>query len=162
MIRVLDIIEETMVDGPGFRTAIYVAGCEHACPGCHNPQSWSREGGRPMPVEELLELVERDEWADVTLTGGDPFYQAEEVADLARAIKQRTCKSVWCYTGFRYEQIVTHAEMKKLLLWIDVLVDGPYVAALRTTELPFRGSSNQRLIDVPASLSAGEVVCYEL
>lgn len=159
-LRVLDIIEETMVDGPGFRTAIYVAGCAHACPGCHNPESWSMDGGRWMTTEELLAVIARDPWADVTLTGGDPLYQPEGVAELARAVKQRTGKSVWCYTGFLYEEVAAHPLRRKVLDWVDVLVDGPYKAALRTTQLPFRGSTNQRLVDVRASLAAGDVVEY--
>lgn len=145
-IRVLDILEETMADGPGFRTSIYCAGCAHHCPGCHNPQSWDFSGGREMSVDQILEIVKSDEFANVTFSGGDPFYQVEAFAELARRIKEETGKNIWCYTGFRYEEILADDHLKQLLPYIDTLVDGPFVADLRDPELHFRGSSNQRII----------------
>ena len=157
MIRVLDIVPETTVDGPGFRTSIYCAGCSHQCPGCHNPQSWDFSVGQEMSVEELAQVVLADEFADVTFSGGDPMYQAGEFARLAQFIKERSSKTIWCYTGFRFEEL-TAPEQQELLRHIDVLVDGPFVAAQRDTSLRFRGSSNQRLIDVQASLRRGTVV----
>ncbi len=159
MIRVLDIIEDTMVDGPGFRTAIYCAGCRHQCAGCHNPQSWAFDGGRDMTVEQLMQVIVADPFANVTFTGGDPMYQAAAFAELARAIHRDTNKDIWCYTGFTYESLI-QPEQRELLSQLDVLVDGPYVQRLRDPDLLFRGSSNQRLIDVQASLYAGEVVLW--
>ena len=159
MIRVLDIIEDTMVDGPGFRTAIYCAGCRHQCAGCHNPQSWAFDGGRDMTVEQLMQVIVADPFANVTFTGGDPMYQAAAFAELARAIHRDTNKDIWCYTGFTYESLI-QPEQRELLSQLDVLVDGPYVQRLRNPDLLFRGSSNQRLIDVQASLYAGEVVLW--
>ena len=159
MIRVLDIIEDTMVDGPGFRTAIYCAGCRHQCAGCHNPQSWAFDGGRDMTVEQLMQIIVADPFANVTFTGGDPMYQAAAFAELARAIHRDTNKDIWCYTGFTYETLI-QPEQRELLSQLDVLVDGPYVQHLRDPDLLFRGSSNQRLIDVQASLYAGEVVLW--
>ena len=159
MIRVLDIIEDTMVDGPGFRTAIYCAGCRHQCVGCHNPQSWAFDGGRDMTVEQLMQVIVADPFANVTFTGGDPMYQAAAFAELARAIHRDTNKDIWCYTGFTYESLI-QPEQRELLSQLDVLVDGPYVQRLRDPDLLFRGSSNQRLIDVQASLYAGEVVLW--
>ena len=99
-IRILDILEETMADGPGFRTSIYCAGCAHHCPGCHNPQSWDFNGGREVSVEELLEVIKADEFSNVTFSGGDPLYQVEAFTELARRIKEETGKNIWCYTGF--------------------------------------------------------------
>lgn len=157
-IRVLNVVEETTVDGPGFRTSIYCAGCRHACPGCHNPQSWDMDGGRPVSVEDLCRQVLDDPFADVTFTGGDPFFQAEAFTALARMIKERSRKTIWCYTGFTYEALLDNEVHRRLLEQVDVLVDGPFVQSLRNTDLPFRGSSNQRLIDVPASLREGRVV----
>lgn len=145
-IRILDILEETMADGPGFRTSIYCAGCAHHCPGCHNPQSWDFMGGREVTVEELLEVVKADEFANVTFSGGDPLYQVEAFTELARRIKEETGKNIWCYTGFTYEEILADERMKQILPYIDTLVDGPFVAELRDPELHFRGSSNQRII----------------
>lgn len=158
MIQVLDIIEDTMVDGPGFRTSIYCAGCHHECPGCHNPQSWNPGGGHPMTTDEVMKIIVADPYANVTFSGGDPMYQAEGFTELARAIRSQTQKTIWCYTGFTFEAIVKIPRYRQLLDEIDVLVDGPFVNSLRDEDLLFRGSSNQRLIDVPASLVKGEVV----
>lgn len=149
-IRVLDILEETMADGPGLRTSIYCAGCAHHCPGCHNPQSWDFAGGREMSVDELLEIVKADEFSNVTFSGGDPLYQVEAFTELARRIKEETGKNIWCYTGFRYEEIIADDRMKRILPYIDTLVDGPFVESLRDPELHFRGSSNQRIIHLTA------------
>ncbi|OYP50689.1 anaerobic ribonucleoside-triphosphate reductase activating protein [Prevotella sp. P3-120] len=158
MIQVLDIIEDTMVDGPGFRTSIYCAGCHHECPGCHNPQSWNPGGGHPMTTDEVMKIIVADPYANVTFSGGDPMYQAEGFTELARAIRSQTQKTIWCYTGFTFEAIVKIPRYRQLLDEIDVLVDGPFVKSLRDEDLLFRGSSNQRLVDVPASLAKGEVV----
>lgn len=160
MIRVLSIIEDTMVDGPGFRTSIYCAGCRHKCPGCHNPHSWDFSGGREMSTEELMRIIVADPYANVTFSGGDPMYQAAGFAELARAIHRRTNKDIWCFTGFRFEDLIQH-DQRELLEQLDVLVDGPYVASLRDPDLLFRGSSNQRIIDVQASLFASEVVLWQ-
>ncbi len=142
--RVLDIRRGTTVDGPGFRTAIYVAGCRHACPGCHNPDSWDFGVGTEMSVEEIMEVV-RDEEFDVTLTGGDPLYNPEETAALAKAITEAGLK-VWLYTGFTYEQILTSPRLSLPLPYLEAIVDGPFVPSLRDPDLLFRGSSNQRII----------------
>ena len=152
MIRVLDVIEDTMVDGPGFRTSIYCAGCSHACKGCHNPQSWDFNGGREMTTDEIMKIIEADPYADVTFSGGDPMYQAEGFIELARAIRERTNKTIWCYTGFTYEALLKMPKQRELLELIDVLVDGPFVESLRDPDLLFRGSSNQRIISLPQPL----------
>lgn len=161
LINVLDIVEDTMVDGPGFRTAIYCAGCAHACPGCHNPQSWGFDEGHAMSAEALMEVIEADPFADVTFTGGDPMYQAGAFAALAEGIKRQTRKTIWCYTGFTFEALLKDEPCHRLLRSIDVLVDGPFVERLRDPDLLFRGSANQRLIDVPRSLAAGRAVAYQ-
>lgn len=160
-IRVLDILEETMADGPGFRTSIYCAGCAHHCPGCHNPQSWDFMGGQEMSVQELLDIIKSDEFSNVTFSGGDPLYQVEAFTELARRIKEETGKNIWCYTGFTYEEILADSRLSMILPYIDTLVDGPFVEALRDPELHFRGSSNQRIIhltpqendDIPGTTS---------
>ena len=145
-LRILDILEETMADGPGLRTSVYCAGCAHHCPGCHNPQSWDFAGGREMTVEEILGVIKDDEFSNVTFSGGDPMYQVEGFTELARRIKEETGKTIWCYTGFTYEEILANKRMSMILPYLDVIVDGPFVQALRDPELLFRGSSNQRLI----------------
>ncbi|MBO7141094.1 MAG: anaerobic ribonucleoside-triphosphate reductase activating protein [Prevotella sp.] len=158
MISVLSIVEDTMVDGPGFRTSIYCAGCRHRCEGCHNPQSWDFSGGRAMTTDEIMRIIEADPYANVTFSGGDPMYQPEGFAELARAIRQRTQKTIWCYTGFTFEELLVNPRQRALLELIDVLVDGPFVKSLRDETLRFRGSRNQRLVDVKHSLEQGVVV----
>lgn len=157
-LRILDILEDTTVDGPGFRTSIYCSGCAHACPGCHNPQSWNLNAGKPMPVDAILKVILDDPFADVTFSGGDPMYQVEGFTELARAIKRESTKTIWCYTGFTFEALINRPNTRTLLQYIDVLVDGPYIEAQRDEDLLYRGSSNQRLIDVRASLEASHVV----
>lgn len=160
MLSILDIVEDTTVDGPGFRTAVYAAGCPHRCPGCHNPQSWDIRRGRRLSTEEVLEIILADEFANVTFSGGDPLYQPEGFTELARAIKANSNKTIWCYTGYTYEAILSCSSQAALLPSLDVLVDGPFESALRDETLRFRGSRNQRLIDVPASLQSGKVVLW--
>ena len=141
MISVLDILEDTTVDGPGFRTTIYCAGCPNHCPGCHNPESWNQGNGQAMETEEILERVLADEFANVTFSGGDPMYQAKGFTELAQAIKAKSNKNIWCYTGYLFENLVKMPDQKD-------------------EDLLFRGSANQRLIDVQASLQAGKVVLF--
>jgi anaerobic ribonucleoside-triphosphate reductase activating protein len=160
-LRILNIVEDTMVDGPGFRTSVYCAGCRHACKGCHNPQSWNFDGGRLMTVGEIMRIVEADPFTrGVTFSGGDPMYQAAGFAELARQIHRRTQKDVWCYTGFVFESLI-HDDQRELLAEVDVLVDGPFVLSLRDETLLFRGSSNQRIIDVQTSLYSGQTVLWQ-
>ena len=148
-LRVIDIIDGTSVDGPGLRTSIYFAGCDHRCPGCHNPSTWDFNAGCDMTVDELIDrIVDND--SNVTFSGGDPLYQLEALTELARRIKS-VGKTIWCYTGFIYEDLLADEKYSELLSLIDVLVDGPYIQALRDPDLPFRGSSNQRLIELNAS-----------
>lgn len=161
MLWIMNIIEDTTVDGPGLRTAIYAAGCCHACPGCHNPTSWDIQNGRPMEIEEIVRRILDDPFADVTFSGGDPFYQVEGFTRLAQAIKTNSRKSIWCYTGYSFEQIMQRPKLASLLPYIDVLVDGRFIRELRDESLRFRGSSNQRLINVPASLKLGRVIGWE-
>lgn len=161
MLSILDILEDTTVDGPGFRTAIYAAGCPNGCPGCHNPESWDINRGHWMHTDEILEKVLADSFADVTFSGGDPMFQPEGFTRLARAIKERSRKNIWCYTGYTYEKLLGNPRQAQLLEYIDVLVDGKFKEELRDEELYFRGSRNQRLIDVQASLKRGEAVVFD-
>ena len=149
-----------MVDGPGFRTSIYCAGCRHQCAGCHNPQSWAFDAGQEMTVEQIVRVIESDPYANVTFSGGDPMYQAAGFAELAREIHRRTNKDIWCYTGFTFESLINE-DQRELLSELDVLVDGPFIERLRDGDLLFRGSSNQRIIDVQASLYSGETVLWK-
>jgi anaerobic ribonucleoside-triphosphate reductase activating protein len=161
MIKILDIIEDTTVDGPGFRTTIYCAGCAHKCEKCHNPQTWDFNQGRNASTDELMKVIISDEFANVTFSGGDPMYQADGFRELAERIKSCTKKNIWCYTGFTFETLLRMPKQRALLELIDVLVDGPFVESLKDTNLLFRGSKNQRLIDVQASLREGKTVLWK-
>lgn len=160
-ISVLDILYDTTVDGPGFRTSIYAAGCIHKCLECHNPQSWDYANGQEYSIEELLDIVSVSEFANVTFTGGDPLIQVNEFTELAKKIKTFTHKNIWCYTGFTFEQINKSQKLSQILPFLDVLVDGKYMNNLYNEDLPFRGSSNQRIIDVPKTLQTEEIIVKE-
>lgn len=143
-LRVLDIVEGTIVDGPGLRTSIYFAGCSHHCEGCHNPGSWDAAGGKPMSVEQLMEVIDDNEM-DVTFSGGDPLMQIDALLPLARRVKERGY-SLWVYTGYTIEEIRASDSLSRILDYADTIVEGRFVKALRDTSLRFRGSSNQRII----------------
>ncbi len=156
--QILDIIAGTTVDGPGLRTSIYFAGCEHKCLDCHNPQSWNAKAGVSMAVDDVMkQIIEND--FNVTFSGGDPMLQVDNLIELAKRVKS-IGKNIWCYTGYTYEEVLNSSKLKTILPYIDVLVDGRYEKELRDTELLFRGSSNQRLIDVTRSLESGSVVIW--
>ncbi len=154
-LRVLDIVGGTSVDGPGLRTSIYFAGCCHHCQGCHNPQSWDMDGGVEMSIDEIIAVIDDNDF-NVTFSGGDPLMQVDGMVELARRLKE-SGRTIWCYTGYVFEDIAETPRMARLLRWIDVLVDGRFVESLRDTSLRFRGSSNQRLVDVAKS-TPGHVV----
>ena len=125
-IRVLDIKYGTSVDGIGLRTSIYCAGCQNHCLGCHNPQSWDENGGEPIKIEELFKhIVDAD--MNVTFTGGDPMLHPEGFIELAQMIKDNTNKNIWCYTGYKFEDLIQHPTRRKLVELCDVIVDGRFV-----------------------------------
>lgn len=158
-IRILSIKYGTSVDGIGLRTSLYCAGCENHCPGCHNPQSWNENGGEAISVDELYtRIVDAD--MNVTFTGGDPMFHPEGFIALARLLKRHTDKTIWCYTGYRFEDLLAHPIRRQLVELCDVIVDGRYIEPERDLSLHFRGSRNQRIIDVTASL-AGDVVLVD-
>lgn len=142
--RVLHILHDSVVDGDGLRTVIFFSGCPHRCRGCHNPESWNLNHGSLVSVRDLVAEVLANPLSDVTLSGGDPFLQAAVVKVIARALSHAG-KHIWAYTGYTLEQILENgtADQLELLSWCNVLVDGRFEQQLRTTELPYRGSSNQ-------------------
>lgn len=160
-LSVIEILHYTTVDGPGFRTVVYAAGCTHACHGCHNAHTWDSEKGEMLSVSEILEVVRADDFANVTFSGGDPLFQVEGFTELARRLKAETDKNIWCYTGFTFEQVLRSVRFAQILPHIDVLVDGRFEESLKDENLLFRGSSNQRLVDVQASLAKGRALLYE-
>ena len=160
MIKIAGINKNDMVNGEGVCVSSFLQGCPFHCEGCHNPQSWDFKGGREMSTAQLMRIIMADPFANVTFTGGDPMYQAAGFAELARAIHEQSNKDIWCYTGFTFESLINE-DQRELLEQLDVLVDGPFIEKLRDPDLLFRGSSNQRLIDVQASLYAGKTILWE-
>ncbi len=154
--RISGIANDSIVDGPGVRTVIFTQGCRHRCPGCHNPETWSFDGGTEYSLQELVDYLEKNCYTKkVTLSGGDPVYQ-EELPELCRLLKERGYHII-VYTGFTWDR-VCHMDF---LRYIDVLVDGPFMESLQTLDKPFVGSSNQRIIDVRRSLSEGVPVLLQ-
>ena len=158
-IRVLHIVEGTSVDGPGLRTSIYLAGCNHHCPGCHNPDSWNPQGGEERSIDEMMQVIAYNE-APVTLSGGDPLLQPDGTRALIHRIKRELGYNVWCYTGYTWEEIVRDPALLDVVRELDVLVDGPFVLQERDISLRFRGSRNQRLIDVRRTLATGTLTLF--
>lgn len=159
MLRILDIVEATTVDGPGFRTAVYFAGCGHHCDGCHNPQSWDFDTGIEISVETLARQLLAT-GLNVTFSGGDPVYQSDEAATLAEKLRG-AARTVWLYTGFTFDELLQMPQARRLVNAVDVIVDGPFVLSMRNTNLQFRGSENQRIIDVRQSLASGKTILWE-
>ena len=147
MMKVMNIIHDSIVDGEGLRTVVFLAGCPHFCKGCHNPSSWNRENGIDMTIDEIYEEVMSNPLTDVTFSGGEPFMQADELQILAKRLKQSN-KNIWIYSGFTYEELIDHPNpnCQKLLMLCDVLVDGRFELDKHDPNLLFRGSANQRII----------------
>ena len=160
ILRVLHIVEGTSVDGPGLRTSIYLAGCNHHCPGCHNPASWNPQGGEERTLDELMQVIAYNE-APVTLSGGDPLQQPDGTRELIHHIKQELGYNVWCFTGYTWDEIMKDSKLSAVVQELDVLVDGPFIQAQRDISLRFRGSRNQRLIDVQRTLTTGQVTLWQ-
>ena len=159
MLKLSAIVTDSIVDGPGIRTTFFCQGCPHHCEGCHDPDTWPFEGGTPMETEVLVDIVRGNPLCrGVTFSGGEPFAQAEGFWELAVALKNAGYE-VASYSGYTLEQLLSGTPaQKKLLSAIDVLIDGPFVLGEKSLELSFRGSRNQRILDVPASLAAGSPV----
>lgn len=145
--RILSVVEESVVDGPGIRTVIFTAGCPHHCKRCHNPSSWNPAGGEEIEVDEIVRRIKLSGWDGVTISGGEPFLQSSELAKLVKASKLLD-KNVWVYTGYTIEQLVAMQDgaVQTVLDYADVLVDGRFEQSLRDMGLRFRGSRNQRII----------------
>lgn len=153
-LRILQIYPETISDGYGIRYAIYFAGCAHRCPGCHNPQSHDPLQGTVLTdawVERICREIRSNPLLDgITVSGGDPLLRPEAMERFLRQLKERTGRNIWCYTGYTLEECLADPARRACLRWIDTLVEGRYVEALRDPTLRFRGSSNQCVIDVAA------------
>lgn len=159
-LRVAGIVDDSITDGPGIRAAVFVQGCPHGCPGCHNPESHDPSGGQEMSVGDILRRIGGNPLlSGITLTGGEPMCQAAPLAALAAGAKELGLE-VAVYTGYTWQELIEEQDAARmaLLALTDVLVDGRFLQDRRSLELKFRGSSNQRVIDVQASLKAGTPV----
>lgn len=160
--RYHNITKDDMLNGDGLRAVLWVAGCTHYCRECHNPVTWDPNGGIPFDQaakEELFQELSKNYISGVTFSGGDPLYKGneEEVTALAKEIREKFPeKTIWLYTGSLWEEVKSHP----VTAYLDVLVDGEYVCEKRDTQLHWRGSSNQRVIDVQKSRASGEVVLH--
>lgn len=145
-VRIIDIVRGTTVDGPGFRTSIYFAGCRHYCLGCHNPHTWDFTSGCEYTMSELIEIIKEEDF-DVTLSGGDPLYHPEFVRAITHKIKELGY-NIWLYTGYTIEEILKVKQLTDAVEYVDTIVEGRYIESLNDPDLRFRGSSNQRIIDL--------------
>lgn len=166
LLRIAGIVKESIVDGPGIRQVVFTQGCKHNCPGCHNPETHSFNGGTLMDTDEIMNMASRNPLLDgITFSGGDPFEQAEACAELAVRVKA-VGLNIITYTGYTFEEIIKNASNKKgweeLLKCSDLLVDGRFELERKNMLLKFRGSENQRIINVAESLRLGGTVLAEL
>ena len=160
-----DLQSDSIVDGPGLRTVIWTQGCGHCCPGCQNPQTWDFNGGGLVPVDMVLEAIdELEAQSGITFSGGDPMFQPEACLRIAEHCKEKGY-NIWVYTGFTFEELLKMAKIRpvylKFLEKIDVLVDGRFIEEEKDLNVLFRGSRNQRLIDMPKTLETGKVVLFD-
>ena len=157
-IRIAGLVPESFVDGDGIRFAIFMQGCLRNCAGCHNPHTHDLDVGRLVDTQEIIDAVKKNPLLNgITLTGGEPLLQIEPATELARAVKNFGL-NVWCYTGYTLENLPPEAEI--LLENIDVLIDGEFIESLRDLELQFRGSSNQRIIDLNKTRELNKIVLW--
>ncbi len=149
---------DSIVDGEGIRTVIWTQGCSHKCPGCHNPSTHDFKGGFITTTEEInKELSKLEGQTGITFSGGDPMFQSDACLKIA-AYAKKIGLDVWCYTGFTFEELITNKKNIEFLKYVDVLVDGKFIMKQKSLNVDFRGSLNQRIIDVPASLKEGKAV----
>lgn len=159
-IRIAGTINDSVVDGEGYRYVVFVQGCPHQCKGCQNPQTWPFVGGRVALTEDILREIKANPLLrGVTFSGGEPFLKVEPLTWLAKLVHEQGL-DVWCYTGYTFEELIGDAQKRPLLESVDVLVDGRFVLEQRDLSLRFRGSRNQRIIDVPKSLAQGKAALY--
>lgn len=156
--RIANTVQDSIVDGPGLRFTLFVQGCPHHCPGCHNPQTHDFSGGQEREPQSIIEEMLANPLTDgLTLSGGEPFAQPEACGEIARAAREHGL-NVWAYSGWTFEQLLSDGRpgVRALLELCDVLVDGPFLMEEKSFNIKWRGSRNQRLIDVQRSLASGQ------
>lgn len=155
--RIFGFSANSFVDGEGIRLSIFFQGCRRKCPGCHNPGSWDIDGGVEADTETFKKMMLEDRLLDgITFSGGEPFLQIEPVIELAKEARMRGL-DVWCWTGYQFEELMQSHDSREALKYIDILVDGPFEKDKRSLNLIWRGSANQRIIDVQKSLEKGDI-----
>lgn len=160
-IRIAGVVNDSIVDGPGIRFTVFFQGCTHHCHNCHNPQTHDLNDGYLIDTDEIINKVKNNPLLDgITLSGGDPLLQIEGVIELSKRCKELGLNVV-CYTGFTYEELKKFKDFERIIENIDYLIDGKYVDNLRDLSLRYRGSSNQRIIDIKKTLDSGEVILAE-
>ena len=158
--RIAGLVQDSIVDGRGMRFVVFTQGCPHHCEGCHNPETHDPSGGQEITVDAIIKEMLSNPMTDgVTLSGGEPFMQPEGCAEIAKAA-HKAGLNVWAYTGYTFEKLLEmeNEAVKELMNEIDVLIDGPFVLSQRSLSIPWRGSKNQRLLDMAQSLAAGKAV----
>lgn len=159
-LKISGTINDSIVDGPGLRFTIFTQGCPHHCPGCHNPQTHPFKGGKTYPLKKFKkDLTENPLLYGVTFSGGDPFSQAKALIPYAKFVKEKGLELA-CYSGFLFEQLYSNSVpfARELLQYVDILIDGKFVLSQKSLDCRFKGSKNQRTIDVQASLKEGKVI----
>jgi len=160
-IKVAGIVNDSIVDGPGLRLTVFAQGCTHNCKGCHNKETHDPQGGYYIDTEEIIEMARKNPLlSGISLSGGEPFMQAKAMTELAKSARGLGLNII-IYTGYLWEELMKNEEFKGLAAEADYVIDGPFKLSLRTLNMPFVGSSNQRVIDVKKSMEAGEAVLYE-
>lgn len=161
-IRLASFISDSIVDGEGIRSVIFTQGCPHNCPGCHNQKAIPFEGGSLLDVDDVIKEVLHKDLGRITFSGGEPFVQAEALYYIAKELKSNGY-NIWSYSGYTFEALLRHRDpfVQALLGQLDVLVDGRFLLNKKNLAALFRGSTNQRIIDVPASLKCGQPIILE-
>ncbi|ADL50124.1 anaerobic ribonucleoside-triphosphate reductase activating protein [Clostridium cellulovorans] len=162
-LKVGGFLDNSLVNGIGLRSVIFVSGCTHECQGCHNQELQCFSYGEEVTIEEIMDRIKKNLGIirGVTLSGGDPMEQPQNLMQLSKEIKKLNL-NIWCYTGYTYEEILNDQDKSELLKEIDVLVDGPFILKLKDEGLKYKGSSNQRIIDVKKSIEQDKVVLLDI
>jgi anaerobic ribonucleoside-triphosphate reductase activating protein len=161
-LRVAGIVNDSIVDGPGIRMTVFVQGCEHNCKGCHNPETHSLTGGELIEVADIAQRAFENPLLDgLTFSGGEPFLQCAPLCELADIVREKGLNII-AYTGFTWEVLIEREDATRLIKRCKYIIDGPFIEEKKTLMLSFRGSENQRIIDVERSLKAGRMCCVEL
>lgn len=159
-IRTSGFINDSIVDGPGLRYVIFTQGCKHNCPGCHNPQTHDMNGGTLTDISEIKANIEKNGLLDgITFSGGEPFLQPEACAEIAKWAKDRGLNII-SFSGFTYEQLLEMPNVQDFLNLVDILIDGPFILSQKSLNLSFRGSKNQRVIDLNETRKQNKIVLY--